>query len=29
MKPEDLQILDLKNKIDEIVQKIKEWNYIK
>ena len=29
MKPEDLQILDLKNKINEIVQKIKEWNYIK
>lgn len=28
MKLEDLQILDLENRIDEIVQKIKKWNHI-
>lgn len=28
MKLEDLQILDLENRIDEIVQEIKKWNHI-
>ena len=29
MKTEDLKVLDLENMINKIVQKIKEWNYIK
>ena len=29
MESEDLNVLDLEEKIEEIVKKIKEWNHIK